>query len=177
MWAISNLFLIFLSFDLASTAPPLSRVPSLQLPFSNISSPSVSAPQHSTPERTTYHIPNTDIVMTIRFHEDRPLVPTSVKIVLSNMEVQLTNHIHQRGDGLLESSDDPYAFGIPGCWCSTGSAWTHKMTYKTLRSTIRALQVLMEQNKYSMASWDITEDDSFETTIGNGVLIDRAPDG
>ena len=172
MFVTLNLLLLFLSLNLAS---PLSHPPSFQLPF-NTSSSSASSLDHSTYDRETYHVPNTDTYMTLHFYEDRPLPSTAVKIVLSNIEVQLTNHIHTRGDGPLQPGDDPYAFGISGCWCSIGSSQSKSLTYRVLRDTVKGLQVLIEGNNYFMAYWDITKGSASGTILGDGVLADHGPD-
>ena len=177
MPASSHLLLLVLWLYLAAAAllPPPQTI--VQFLASNTSSPLPAQSQHHDHvERISYLVPSSSTFIDLALFTDRPLPPVDVEIVLSAVEVQLTNRIAQQGNGPLEPDDDPYDFGIPECWYWTTSAQKDSLTYEDLRNSVLGLQTLLvDQQRFFIARWDIKEHAVWGRTFGTGVLQNHKP--
>ncbi len=175
MWVVSSLLPLFPCFALAAAAVFRAPTNILHLP-TNTSSPLPFQSQHSGLDRITYLVPNTATLIDLLIYTDLPINSIDVEVVLSAIEVQLNNHIDQRGDGPLTPEDNPYDYGIPGCWCSIGSASKESLSYSTVRNTIVGLQTLLvEEKRFFVAYWDVSEGEIGGRFLGDGSLEDHRP--
>ena len=173
MCALLDYLLLYFCLHLTSAAVPPSRTPGIYL-LTNSTPPSLAEPSHS--RYVSYLVPGTTTFIGLWLYIHQPLPPLDVEIVLNNIDVQLTSHINQRGDGPLQPQDDPYEFGVPGCWCSTSSTYRNSLSYGVLRDAMRGLETqLVDQQQFSEASWIIRQGGPAGKLVGQGSLDHQAP--
>lgn len=174
MRAITNLSYLLSYLVLASAVLLPSPLRGIHRP-TNTSSFLPAQSRHGGFAHITYLVPHTttfiDLLVT-----HRPLRPMDVEVVLAAVEIQLTDHINQQGDGPLEDEDDPYEFGLPGCWCSTHSANKNSLRYGVLKDVIKGLQTLLvDQQRFFVAYWDVREGGEEGRRLGGGSLERQRP--
>lgn len=125
-------------------------------------------------DRIDYLVPSTTTFVSVLLYTNHPLPPMEVEVVLLAIEQQLTSHISIHGDGPLSLADDPYEFGIPGCYCSTSSDRENSLTYGVLRDTMRGLHhVMVGGRRFLVAYFDVSEGDAWGRRLGEGNLDGR----
>jgi len=128
-------------------------------------------------ERIDYLVPQTTTFISALLHTTHALPAMEVEIVLSAIEQQLTNHISTHGDGPLSVADDPYEYGLPGCYCSTSSASDDSLSYGVLRDTMRGLQhVMVGGGRFFVAFYDISEGGAGGRSLGEGNVESKGPE-
>ena len=160
------------TLQLKTTGPPylLSNTTSLTLPSTTSFSNDLV--------RAGYLVPGTQTFVDVLLLTDYPLPAVDVEVVLSAIEVQLAHHITQRGDGPLVHGDNPYEYGVPGCFFSAKSISPNSLTYGVLKDAMQGLQyLLVSQSRFFVGYFDISKGSAEGTKLGDGCLENHDDSG
>ncbi|KAL8721555.1 MAG: hypothetical protein Q9181_007684, partial [Wetmoreana brouardii] len=145
----------------------------------------LSSPLHSASPDDWIHftqpIPSTKLLLKGRLFPTRRLRPSSVHYTIEAGVAVTTDHIQRYGDIRLHEFDNPWHYGVYGCYFYIDSKLSRDrfmaptMTYGMVRDVLLALEQVMEVQKQNFeASFVLTDED--QVTWGHGEILKSKPD-
>ncbi|KAL8706992.1 MAG: hypothetical protein Q9201_000040 [Fulgogasparrea decipioides] len=129
----------------------------------------------------TQPIPSTKLILVGRLFTSRRLRPASVHYIIDAGIVVTTNYIQGYGNIRLHEFDNPWHYGVYGCYFYVISKLSRDrfrqptMTYGMVRDVFLALEQVMEVQKQNFeVSFSLTDEN--KVTWGHGEVLSSKPD-